>query len=1850
MSSDSVEATNHAASNSGAGNGEAGQDQSGQDDNKMDTKMDIDVVESKETSSQGPTPPAAVQSKGEGADANVTTVAPKPPSMPSKDSEVKVTPKLEVVDNSASHPSMSADGSVAASSTNDDKTADSKGNDVSMRPDIVAAILGKSSAQNSTIPTNPPMRQNAPDDSQPKRKKYPKALRKVLSTRREEDFADQVTRGQIDLTLVLPERDCRFLGKEMWIFTLQQLEDILKSGSDAATDNNTAAAKLRIELLSIIVKKQFASEVAPPKSGENGGTPSETSPKDSDNGEGKQSVDDDAARLLLESWEKKIKSWREENGNAAKVSHFFLSGPLDCLIPQCTRNFLHTAKIKTVQQFLSLKRTETGLVVDMYQLWRTKCGLPNATNLTIAKHMIGLGTRIEIALQSPPSAPKSRREWFGGQMCILTGSAKDFLFTYVGLYDADEFADRLRTKDLADKLVEFRETKKLPPLKGTGKVAVISAWKTSVKEARDLEANPGRVLEDIDLLKAVEPDISVSLPPPVDKRPKVEKPAAPVPRPGSHVPKPKPEFGPNAIAALTSESFLETVFRGENIEFLHSHDIRTAQGLLDADKRPRSKLVTSIINSRKESDGGGSLEPASCVRLLYDWCARVRQKLAETDKVSNSVDDESVKSAPSVRSLPQGTVSAIVLTPGGRDPIEALSHTSKSFLMESLGISTAHTFLNTKTTTIANAFIKFRESRNMAPLKGLGAVASVSGWKAVVRKAVKEAEQGKGVQVTPARKNSGVRVPPKESPTPSVVQTKQIAPLAKPIVEETDRELLFGQPRKEFWVQGEDNAVFRFELTVRRSKLDNSKLSLFLTYHGHANFNPGVATESHPVNACSLPVTTPISQPPRSVSRTRVPFMSSTPGAGLVELTEFGVKPPPLRELLTCYLRPNFDFADDIDILKKKMKSFIHDEKDDTRRAIGTLPYNVFEHRTGGARRFFFFSSDPIENGQTVELFFIPWGASSTTLGEISGQELRSWIKAQLSDLSSGDLRGLLEYLSSDIGREIEQQIHNAYEISQGDSSSSKQLVAVAVARRRLHWLAARIQSELQRHETQVSNSLDVQSTLSLQQRWTKDIVARLSAHPEWAKTVLPQLVSECRLEMESEFTSTQFGAFLTSKEHWCSLANEIFEQCIDTMAKFSAELGSTRADYSVADDICAIVSQAITDFQSIASGMDLERLPTAVLSFGEGTLHTSNVLPTRVEVHNDVARPYLDAMHLCGEPPHENPSVKGTLEVLAVQRKGRRKVSRGKKVSNPVYLRRIEGVNKEQDILDVQWYVRRQVVAVAEAVVMSGVGLTAIEGVTIGAIREKIVSTASTTLGAKIVPLELRKRSLPRGKEDVDVPNAILVADIDVQPKSEPLFYKIVWPVLQRANWSLEAGTSEAEVTIIPPQKKNLQRTRLLKREAAQQRAVFAQKAASLGLGRIPKPAKKLFCACSEAGDYDSQERGVSVSKALQLFRTSFEQQIGEQITNTSSLRDTVEQIEALFESVAEHLLYDAERDNLNIAGGTRWCDVMGCEHLMRMLLVLPKMLNRSDLTDKQLDDVIGISGELVNYLVENQEILFASSYQQPPEDYSGKSPEFLEYIASRLNSKVADGTKKITTNGGAARGESANNAMLPSDASVLSDFVATVMGQVEFCWATSADMAKKGRRGFMTIGHPGLVCKHCLGKNGDGRYFFSSLASLNTASTTIDKHLLKCPQVSYEIKQKVQGSRGFHSEQQKSAPLGSQSAFFARLWDRLQSSRAFSHEYDANLYPSASNVDSLEVESNNAGALAETDKDISFQSHQEVLSYLQTVSPWNHKEEVIGALTQYYGCLEWGSSIYGTKAMPAKFSSEWILAKYKR
>ena len=568
-----------------------------------------------------------------------------------------------------------------------------------IRADLVAAILGTPAKPNTTdtpvtIRSNSSLFDDKSTNNGSKRKKVTTKKPKKKSTEKERIAAVAILDVEIDLLRILPREDCMFLAKTFFIFTLRQLEWVI--GDDANSEDSYAIQKGHESFIRNLrghfsMIRDCNEEV-------------------------------DVESLLakkLEVWKESIKSWKQGNRKLFDPDQFpLIDGPMSVFFPAGTLQFLESIKVKVIFDFLCLKKTESGLVVEMFRAWRKKCGLKDLNLLPLAKHLIGINSRVEASLKRKFDAEEDFAKWVTGPMVVLSGAAKEFLVDFSKMFSGAKFIET-KTKTLSDQFCEWRSKTGLSALRGSGNVAMISAWKTQIKDELEICHSAGKVIPEKEIGDEIESVPEVILASGNDKHDQGSK--------RRRVKTVKADHDSLAThEALNSTEFFSRCFPdGRKLALLKSVGITTAQSLLDADKGKNSILLKALIQYKSEQSNGKEIQIASCVSLLYDWASRVKKRVSDIERVGRSV-----VSQVRVRSLGSRDRKK---KSNSMDPFDALSKPSKEFLRTSMNIDSASEFLETRTTDIANAFIKWREEKGMPALKGLGAVASVSGWKKLVR-------------------------------------------------------------------------------------------------------------------------------------------------------------------------------------------------------------------------------------------------------------------------------------------------------------------------------------------------------------------------------------------------------------------------------------------------------------------------------------------------------------------------------------------------------------------------------------------------------------------------------------------------------------------------------------------------------------------------------------------------------------------------------------------------------------------------------------------------------------------------------------------------------------------------------------------------------------------------------------------------------------------------------------------------------------------------------------------------------------------------------------------------------------
>ena len=614
-----------------------------------------------------------------------------------------------------------------------------------------------------------------------------------------------------DLSGVLPEEDCLFLANNFWIFSVEQLVYILQGDTTNTTlshDRDTDQSKMttKEDVLKSLISSSLIDDHVPARQA----TGFEDAPRNhiphADQDSGDSSTASEKASLemkkeLLEdqpevnkttkerkmkatyrimAWENSLNLFLRDNMVAGSCrmyhhdtvlrnmgkEHFDLRGPLSILFPSYILKFFKSVKIWTSDQFLQAKKTESSKLVSRFAKWRDKNGMISLKPIILSRYLTGLCTRIQYATSLVPPANEFERSWMGSCLCVLTGSSREFLIGICKFKSQDDFL-KTKTKTLSTLVVEWRKTKGMPPLKGSGKVAIISGWKTLVKETIDANA-PVKCLEP---KKPDETNTSI-LKDPINKS---DHEAVRMPNEASATRPVESNKDSSSTINSTNESgissrlsdkakhfvilqcgestplkshiWLKAVLEPANIEFLNSVGIKNSEQLLIANERSNGALVSSFIRWRKQQ-GFPCVDLSSIEQTLSNWILQVKEKLNEVGvpgletrprskggRPPSDPKEESQHKKDDASSLDNdtkeetGNLMSIVLK---QDPIRKLSDNTRRFL-QSMNILKAGDLLSTPSSFVAENYIQWRKDRGITALKGNGAIATISGWKNAVR-------------------------------------------------------------------------------------------------------------------------------------------------------------------------------------------------------------------------------------------------------------------------------------------------------------------------------------------------------------------------------------------------------------------------------------------------------------------------------------------------------------------------------------------------------------------------------------------------------------------------------------------------------------------------------------------------------------------------------------------------------------------------------------------------------------------------------------------------------------------------------------------------------------------------------------------------------------------------------------------------------------------------------------------------------------------------------------------------------------------------------------------------------------
>lgn len=1012
--------------------------------------------------------------------------------------------------------------------------------------------------------------------------------------------------------------------------------------------------------------------------------------------------------------------------------------------------------------------------------------------------------------------------------------------------------------------------------------------------------------------------------------------------------------------------------------------------------------------------------------------------------------------------------------------------------------------------------------------------------------------------------------------------------------------------------------IYDFELSVRRSEDSVSQLSVFLTFLGAKNASSpeGGSTVPHRP-AWTREGYAIVLKEKRSTKcgtsftlRSAGTFSSCDHGSGLIDLATYGVGP----------LSKEIDRVRE---MKGILRAFVIPDKIlpslELKDCCVQSDSNVLRRGTTSGPQFLFYAKDKMERGQVVELRYSKFDNSKSFPIENEG-DMRRYLVRAISSLSFVDLIRLYHVLSP---------IHKKIEQDTLEDDTPKSEAAKFISRRRVHWVALKMLLQIE-EVAQRSVSITMEDRKKQFDPLKRDVEALL----------MDSIFRDKILESSLPKMFPMFRPFQDE------VINEILA-LVDENTTIVRPLDS-RLWCKLARDLMFRATRLVATYFLLTKTDTREAQTALYTELCNSTVEAARLFSSKERTFDEFAFDALDDELLEGE------GFEQTQAVVALE---------GIEANSTVFVSVYSAKTGDTD-LNMGWYAEHQILSVLAAVAECGL-ITWIQDED-GPIYNR--STILSTVYATIEKSELLydESAIGLGKYFIDnridavgavqlVPGFVERNTL-IMPSALPLFLGTVWPKLRAYGWHMDANIeSVGEVSFIPPgQKTRLKRandrSRRVRDERDRKRIKTEQRLTSVGLGNLAKRTKRLLI--QSVGEDEGLESQISVREILEMF-------LNDAMSISSENKDDqrrrvkllVDGIITCFDELYPLMSDTAINRGEEIEGAITYSHAKGAHKLIQLLMVLPNIFHQSGLNLRQIEDAGLAIKDLVRFLSVNQAELFDESFQPVHEEYTideGLSTRLLAgkvaYLASSkdgnphsndCNGSIIDNAKETLV-----ESEIIRDLVLPDDEEHLTSFQSLALKQMLPCRFGANDKRKKK---CVAIGYPGIVCRHCLAANGEGKYFFSSLESLGTAGGVAWSHLVRCSKLPADTKETLIAKRAKHSDDRKTLKQGAMSIYFARLWQRLHSSNTVGFSGFTVTHAAE------EVLCSPHGA-TEVGQSAEFGSHLEVLRYLQgDDAPMSLQAEMEEPIEMYYRCLKQGGMIYETNVMPRaprKFSSEYLLS----
>lgn len=890
---------------------------------------------------------------------------------------------------------------------------------------------------------------------------------------------------------------------------------------------------------------------------------------------------------------------------------------------------------------------------------------------------------------------------------------------------------------------------------------------------------------------------------------------------------------------------------------------------------------------------------------------------------------------------------------------------------------------------------------------------------------------------------------------------------------------------------------------------------------------------------------------PSSKIDLRIPFSASRPGCGLIEIGKHGGYPYNKQDLSP---------------LQTAIVSFVLNDCSETPATDGDIGLpdeqcNVLIEKVGHDKfNFLLYLHRPIEQGQAVAVVF-PSLSSTLRSTKYDDSEFRTRhiIDEATRTLSIDDLRSLLSWL-----HDVVLQSTGYSEVLKEEAKGNDFDFKVACARRRrLCWVSRRILaaiggSRVSPEDTKLCFILEFgRKTREKNDDWSMFSQNRKA---DLVAVIRSQLLLELRSTLELDITCGT-----GQRIGWCPRSLKLFNDVVE--CALQSYFYTPENNASTPDCRSALFSSLAAVLITNISSTDF----TNADMLGDFVVHQNSSCSSdgRVRVpgiiNKEAEQGYLIAIKKWNETAQDlREAVPDNLGSVACI---------GEKRENEpfsIVMRNPGDIRSGHAYLSSDWY-RCHFWRIVATVLSAFRGNLAEYSEVSAYEFDKVLSLAG--------PLVISREAFRSKPVEVSYKQRLRLPQIDDKNDyalpSEPLFLGLVWPVLRDSGWQLEAGGTPSEVYFHPKAHARKQMFDL-KRRRNYDRMLLKREISKAGLGQLTKRSKRLLVAVAANGtakdnvdQNDTTESSTqidpygatySVAGILQSFSTFLAKRVSEKGGSDQSAKITaiVDLIGKCFDSLARNFPpIQGLKGAVEVGEGQRPIYIYSGEYLLQFLFLLPDALQQEDLSKDSMS-VLAIAQDLLRFISAKRQELLAKPSHLPREHYvlgddDLSSPKM--FLESKLTAVVPDravADQKGKNQGHVAGSTGAPTNWLPDrDQAGVTDFIFTAYQQTMPCRATAEDTIRKGRRG-VTVGFPGLCCRHCmgLGEQGEGRYFFSSLESLGT-SIFIFWHWMRFVGSSTFLRTDIIFALILSLQRRRT--MDSKNTSFAVQWFRQRSSRRF-------------------------------------------------------------------------------------------------